>query len=860
MDETGTNANGGAPRQALDAGEERTRAIVEAALDCIITMDHEGTVVEFNPAAEQTFGYRRADAVGREMAALIIPPSLRDGHRAGLARYLATGDGPLLGTRLEITGLRADGTEFPVELTITRLPSDGPPLFAGFLRDISARQQTERRLAAQYAVSRILAEAAGVDEMAERVLAALGETMRWEVGAFWQVDPEREVLRCETAVWQRGNADTAEFAAATRAASFAPGAGLPGRVWADGQAVWVPDVRTLPNFPRCHAAQAQGIRAAFGFPIRQGEAITGVMEFFGREIRQPDQELLRVAETIGDQIGQFLHRSATEERLKERDAHLNLALDAARMGIWQWNVRTGGLWWSDQLEGIHGLAPGAFDGRIETFLRAVYPDDRATLTSQIEQALESGTAFAAEFRVTGPKGIFRWVSAEGSVFRDEAGRPVQVVGVATETTDRKRAEQELRARAEREALLNRIGQALRGSTDPDEIQDAAVAALGEALHVDRCYFARYDLAGDRITVDRDWRRPGFPSLSGSYRISDFGMGPQELASPDTALVVDDVLADSRLSAEAVSALGARGLRAAVSVGLFEGRRLAASLNAAMTAGPRAWTDEEVALVQDVATLTRSAMEAAQVQERERNIADRLQEALRPTRPGTVPGLDVDTFYHPALDEAKVGGDFYDVFALEEDCIALVVADLSGKGLAAAAQIATVRHMLRTLIYLRDTTLAESVTQLNDLLTEHGLLSGFATLFVGLFDARDRSLTYVSCGQEPGLLCRTSNGAVEEMEPTGPVLGGFAGAAFTERRVHLAPGDVMALFTDGLTEAGPSRKDLLGVPRMATLLRESAAAEAASAEAITARVVAGVEAFATRGGIRDDVCLLIARVK
>ena len=89
------------------------------ALDCVI--DHQGRIVDFNPAAERTFGYRAADAIGRDMADLIVPPELREQHRRGLARYLVTGEEVVLHRRLEITGLRADGSTFPVELTITRI-------------------------------------------------------------------------------------------------------------------------------------------------------------------------------------------------------------------------------------------------------------------------------------------------------------------------------------------------------------------------------------------------------------------------------------------------------------------------------------------------------------------------------------------------------------------------------------------------------------------------------------------------------------------------------------------------------------------------------------------------------------------
>jgi PAS domain S-box-containing protein len=114
-------------------------------------MDGEGKVLEFNRAAESIFGYASEDTIDRDMADLIVPPSLRTAHRSGLDRYLKTGHGQYLDKRIEITGLRADGHEFPVELTITRIDRPGPPVFAGFVRDITERKQAEEDLRASRA-------------------------------------------------------------------------------------------------------------------------------------------------------------------------------------------------------------------------------------------------------------------------------------------------------------------------------------------------------------------------------------------------------------------------------------------------------------------------------------------------------------------------------------------------------------------------------------------------------------------------------------------------------------------------------------------------------------------------------------
>jgi PAS domain S-box-containing protein len=132
---------------ALKSSEARKTAILDSAIDCIVTIDHEGRITEFNPAAEHTFGYRRGEVLGRELADVIVPPSLREMHRQGVARCRATGEAQmLLGRRAEMTAVRADGSEFPVELAISRIPLDGPPSFTGYLRDITERKQAEEKL------------------------------------------------------------------------------------------------------------------------------------------------------------------------------------------------------------------------------------------------------------------------------------------------------------------------------------------------------------------------------------------------------------------------------------------------------------------------------------------------------------------------------------------------------------------------------------------------------------------------------------------------------------------------------------------------------------------------------------------
>src|SRR5712664_2764571 len=166
---------------ALKQSEARKAAILDSALDCVVTIDHEGCITEFNPAAERSFGYRREEVVGQQLADVIIPPAFRQEHRRGFARYLATGEERVLGRRIEMTGVRADGSEFPVELAITRIPLDGPPSFTGYLRDITERKHSEAELRRSEA---LLAGAQRISSTGSFSWRVATDEIRWSEEAY----------------------------------------------------------------------------------------------------------------------------------------------------------------------------------------------------------------------------------------------------------------------------------------------------------------------------------------------------------------------------------------------------------------------------------------------------------------------------------------------------------------------------------------------------------------------------------------------------------------------------------------------------------------------------------------------------
>ena len=425
--------------------EARKSAILETALDCIITMDHEGKVVEFNPAAEKTFGYRRAEVIGQDLASLIIPPPFRDRHRIGMAHHLATGEGPVLGKRLELPALRADGTEFPVELAITRIPTDGPPLFTAYLRDISERTRAEQHRNTRLAVTQVLAQARGIEAAATGILRSVCESLSWDVGFFWAVDLQTEGLVCKLG-WHRPDQSITEFETDSYGRMFRRGEGLPGHVWAKGEPAWILDVSQDANFPRAASAAHNGLHGAFACPIVVGNRTLGVIEFFTKRIREPDADLLEMMATIAGQFAQFMERQQTEYALRRSEGRFRGLMEQAPFSVQVFSpdgrtIRVNRAW--EELWGVTLDQIGDYnileDQQLATkgvldFIHRGFAGE----TVQIPAVrYDPNETIPDKSRHSDPR---RWVSAMIYPLKDAAGQIMEVVLVHDDITARKLAE------------------------------------------------------------------------------------------------------------------------------------------------------------------------------------------------------------------------------------------------------------------------------------------------------------------------------------------------------------------------------------------------------------------------------------
>jgi PAS domain S-box-containing protein len=261
----------------LRESEERKTAILNAAFDCIVTMDAEGRVMEVNQATERTFGYAASEMVGRDLAELIIPPELREPHRRGVERYVATGEGRMVGHPVELPAMRADGSQFPVEIAITRPRLSGRPIFTGYLRDVTDRRRDERALRSlveEQAALRRVATTVASEADQERVSAVVTEEVGRLLGAntsnMVRFEPDGSGL--VTGGWSRG--DVRNVPVGMRVALDGPT--VAARIMHSGRPERVDSYEGLTG-TTADLLRELGFRASVGAPIRLGGRLWGAV-------------------------------------------------------------------------------------------------------------------------------------------------------------------------------------------------------------------------------------------------------------------------------------------------------------------------------------------------------------------------------------------------------------------------------------------------------------------------------------------------------------------------------------------------------------------------------------------------------
>ncbi|TWU22327.1 Autoinducer 2 sensor kinase/phosphatase LuxQ [Novipirellula galeiformis] len=389
--------------------EARKSAILASALDSIITMDVDGRIVDFNPAAESTFGYKQHEVKGRLLAEAIIPEELREAHTRGLNRYLASGESTIIGRRVEVTAQRSNGEIFPVELAINATKSrDGSPFFTAYLRDITEHKQFVQT----------------IFDRDERIVALLNSTAE----GIYGITPE--------GVCTFANASCGKLLG-----------------YADPDELVGKHMHSLIHHTRRDGTTCEHDECHIYDAFRVGAQVHIDDDIFWRSDGTPfDVEywsypMIRDGQTIGCVVT-FLdvtHRKEAEQIVVNQREDLELAFRAGRLGSWKWNISEDRVTWSDHLYALLGYSKDQFTATCAGFLQIIHPDDRDYVQSRID-AMFSGSCeeFEMDFRVyRGDNRQVIWTYGRGVIDRDAHGKPLSITAVASDVSERKKSELDL---------------------------------------------------------------------------------------------------------------------------------------------------------------------------------------------------------------------------------------------------------------------------------------------------------------------------------------------------------------------------------------------------------------------------------
>ncbi|TAK03081.1 MAG: PAS domain S-box protein [Candidatus Manganitrophaceae bacterium] len=481
--------------RALLESETRKRAIFESALDCMITVDHEGKIIEFNAAAEQTFGFTKSDLLGRSMADRIIPPHLRKRHRDAFERYLSTGEGPILNRRIETTGIRADGSEFPIELTITRIPLEGPPVFQGFLRDITERKRVEaerqdlleRELSARSEAeaargqlaflsdaSGLLAASLDYETTLER-LARLSVPFLADGCIIDMIEGER-VRRVAVAATDPEKAAIGRELM-RRYPPLPRGKHPLQKVLESGRSELIPEISEelltaiAQSESHLQIARGLGIRSAMVVPLLAQGRVLGALSFvsiesgrrygpkevaFAEELARRAVVAVENARLYRSAQEEIAERKRIEETLNQREKHFRALIEQSSDGIVL--VTASGLivYASPSTSRLLGYAVEEFIGR--NALDLIHSEDRERNEEMLSFLVRRpGGRVTMEYRIQHKDGSWRWMEGIGTNLFEEPSVGAIVINYR-DMTDRKRGEEALAAEKERLAVtLGSIG-------------------------------------------------------------------------------------------------------------------------------------------------------------------------------------------------------------------------------------------------------------------------------------------------------------------------------------------------------------------------------------------------------------------
>ncbi|HLO51671.1 MAG TPA: adenylate/guanylate cyclase domain-containing protein [Kamptonema sp.] len=460
---------------ALAGAKDYIEKMITSMAEALLVTTPSGKIKKINPAAQDLFGYSEAELVGKSIELVITERELfqKVSHSSALSQANAevictTKTGAKLTVAFSCSAIQAEIENAYEGSTLTQ-----DLVYIG--RDITERQRNQQRQLVQYVTTLVLSESPTLQQAVEEILAVICESLGWAAGELWMSEEgerlvskvnrnfpvsDPHLLRC-VENWVEPSIEIPEFRAITEKITFAPGRGLPGRVWASGSSHWIYDVVEDEGFLRKEIAAKEGLHGAFGFPIlgdyeemMSAKAVLGVMTFFSRFPEQLDEDLLQTMAAIGSQVGQFIKRKQAEEALRESEEKMRDLFENATDLIQ--SVATDGHFLYVNQAWLQTLGYSEEEIAQKTVYDIFHPDCKSRCIEIFERVM-SGEKIAqvqAEFVTKeGDK-----ISVEGSAnCKFEDGRPVATRAIFRDITERLKTEEALRLQQEQtERLLLNI--------------------------------------------------------------------------------------------------------------------------------------------------------------------------------------------------------------------------------------------------------------------------------------------------------------------------------------------------------------------------------------------------------------------
>lgn len=436
---------------ALSAAEGRTAGILTAIHEAYLAMDDEGRIVAWNDAAAQLFGWTAEEVLGRPAAETILPAR----HRAELERFLSGREIERAGRRTESVGRRRDGTEFAIVASLWTSGDSSAHRFHALVEDVSDRKASEASLALLQRAAAAANEATTTDDAIRTVLQAVCEHVGWPVGHAYIFEAGELV---PTHLWYTDAEGRAEaFRRVTMETAFAPGMGLPGRVYEARAPAWIDDLTADPTFTRAHLGYDIEVRSGFAAPVLVGAEVVAILEFFSGEPVERDEALLHLVGQVGTQLGRVVERERAASELQASQQRFFRFLDELPVGVFIVEG-DGRPVFTNRMAGEllgRGVVDVGGSELAETYdvYRAgtdtLYPNDELPVL----RALHGERVYGDDIEIDRPDGrvpVEVWAAPV-----DEAGRIAWAIAAFSDVSERQRAQAEIAQASEELERSNR---------------------------------------------------------------------------------------------------------------------------------------------------------------------------------------------------------------------------------------------------------------------------------------------------------------------------------------------------------------------------------------------------------------------